>query len=325
MIKLSIIVPVYNVEPYIRPCFESIFNQELYDDDYEVIIVNDGSTDRSMEMIADIINEHNNILIIDQANQGLSVARNTGMEYAKGDYLLFVDSDDLLVHNGLKELMGILHDDSLDLIIAGFAKLSNDEINKGIKLDNNLFSFETKTGMDIYLNDFDPRQCYVWHTIYKREFLEKNNILFIPDIYFEDVLFTTECYLKANKCLRTTGVFYIYRQRPNSIVSSINMRKLLDMNKVIEKLYLMRKEFVISKVQEQQLLNTIYANFSLAVWFLIHNKSLYSCREEYVKDLKRHVPSLRFAKDVKQTLVAVVFNSVPYFYLRILFLLYNSK
>ena len=323
--KLSIIIPVYNVEQYIRSCVESVFAQGVNDDEFEVIFVNDGTQDRSFDILEDYVSTHNNVLIINQDNQGLSVARNTGMEYAKGDYLLFLDSDDLLVHSSLKVLLGILHDDSLDLVVAGFAKFTNEEISKGIKLDDNLFLFETKTGMDIYLNDFDPRQCYVWRTIYKREFLEKNNILFIPGIYFEDVPFTTECYLKAKKCLRTTGIFYIYRQRPDSIVSSISMRKLLDMNKVMEKLYLMRKEFVISKAQEQQLLNTIYATFSIAVWYLVHNKLLFSSRKVYVKDLKRRVPILRFARNVKQTLVAAMFNFVPYIYLRILFLLYKSK
>jgi len=75
MPKLSIIVPVYNVEPYIRNCVESIFNQGLDENDYEVIIVNDGSTDKSMEMITDIISQHNNVTVINQENQGLSIAR----------------------------------------------------------------------------------------------------------------------------------------------------------------------------------------------------------------------------------------------------------
>ena len=77
--KLSIILPVYNVEKYIRPCIESIFKQGLDDMDFEVIIVNDGSTDRSMEMIEAIINQHNNITVINQENQGVSVARNNGI------------------------------------------------------------------------------------------------------------------------------------------------------------------------------------------------------------------------------------------------------
>ena len=101
MLKLSIIVPVYNVEKYIRPCIESIFKQGLDDEDFEVIIVNDGSTDKSMDMIADIIPLHRNITVINQENKSLSVARNNGLAIAKGEYIIMPDSDDLLIENSL--------------------------------------------------------------------------------------------------------------------------------------------------------------------------------------------------------------------------------
>ena len=103
--KLSIIVPVYNVEKYIRLCMESIFKQGLDENDYEVIIVNDGTPDKSMEMITDIIVAHQNIHVINQENQGLSVARNNGIAAAKGEYIQFLDSDDLLIDNSLPYLI----------------------------------------------------------------------------------------------------------------------------------------------------------------------------------------------------------------------------
>ena len=93
MIKLSIIVPIYNVEKYIRTCIESIFNQGLSDDNFELILVNDGTPDKSMEVISDIIQNHNNVQIINQPNQGPSIARNKGIQKATGKYLYFIDSD----------------------------------------------------------------------------------------------------------------------------------------------------------------------------------------------------------------------------------------
>ena len=94
---LSIIVPVYNVEKYIRTCIESIYRQDLNECDFEVIIVNDGTQDQSMEVIADIIASHSNIKVINQENLSLSVARNNGIAAAKGEYILMPDSDDLLI------------------------------------------------------------------------------------------------------------------------------------------------------------------------------------------------------------------------------------
>ena len=90
MKKFSIIVPVYQVEKYIRACVESIFRQGLDDDVFEVIIVNDGSTDHSMQQIADLIGQHSNIIVLEQENQGLSMARNNGMKNANGDYIIFL-------------------------------------------------------------------------------------------------------------------------------------------------------------------------------------------------------------------------------------------
>ena len=84
MTKLSIIVPVYNVEQYIKACIESLYRQGISEDDFEVIVVNDGTPDKSIEVVADIINQHSNIIVVEQENQGLSAARNTGLKKANG-------------------------------------------------------------------------------------------------------------------------------------------------------------------------------------------------------------------------------------------------
>ena len=125
---LSIIVPVYDVELYIRPCMESIYRQGLTDEDFEVILVNDGTKDNSFGMISDIIENHFNIIVIEQENLGLSVARNNGLSKASGEYILFVDSDDLLIENQLKTLINDISSSKPDLLLAGFVKKNNNEI-----------------------------------------------------------------------------------------------------------------------------------------------------------------------------------------------------
>ena len=133
MTKLSIIFPVYNVEKYVRKSFESIFKQGFDDADYEVIIVNDGTKDRSMEMIADIISQHKNITVINQENQGLSVARNKGIKVAKGEYILMPDSDDLLIENSLKPLLEKALETKVDLVVADFLTMTDEEIENFYK------------------------------------------------------------------------------------------------------------------------------------------------------------------------------------------------
>jgi len=115
---LSIIVPVYNVEQYIRTCIESIYKQGLDEDRFEVLIVNDGTKDRSMEVIQDIIAQHKNIVVINQENQGLSMARNNGMAKAKGQYILLTDSDDMLIDGSLKPLLDMALETEADLVVA---------------------------------------------------------------------------------------------------------------------------------------------------------------------------------------------------------------
>ena len=313
---LSLIVPVYNVEQYIRPCLNRIIEQGLNDEDFEVIIVNDGSTDNSMEMVADIINNCDNVIVVNQANQGLSVARNTGIKHASGDYILFVDSDDLLVDNSLVDLVSQLSGNPVDLLIADFVKMTNEEIIQRPVIANEAI-YILKSGKEVFLYDLDPRQCYVWRTFYKRSFLEKNNISFIPGIYFEDVPFTTECYLKAEKCIKSSSIFYIYRQRQNSIVSSININKLKDLNYIIEHLWNIMNKSVLVKEEQKKLNDIIFATFSIEMWYLSHHSELTDSRKEVVEDLKMRVPNLLFMNGVKQMLVSILFKISPWLYLRL--------
>ena len=95
MVLLSIVLPVYKVEDYIRACLESIFRQGLPDSEFEVILVNDGTPDKSIDVVSDFVDLHGNVTVINQENQGVSCARNTGLARAKGEYVYFMDPDDM--------------------------------------------------------------------------------------------------------------------------------------------------------------------------------------------------------------------------------------
>ena len=174
MTKLSIIVPVYDVEPYIRACIKSVFKQGLDDNDFELIIVNDGTPDKSMEMITDIIKQHHNIAVIEQVNMGLSVARNNGISKAEGEYILMIDPDDLLIENSLSSLLDIALKTKVDLVVADFLKMTNEEIADYEPILQTEITIKEKTGEELFLEDLSPYECYVWHTLYKKEFILKN-------------------------------------------------------------------------------------------------------------------------------------------------------
>ena len=317
MKKLSIIVPVFNVETYIRTCLESIFMQGIPETDFEVIVVNDGTKDNSMRVIHDFTNSHQNIVILEQENQGLSAARNTGLAKASGQYILFVDSDDLLIKNSLAPLLDKAMEIGVDMLVAGYIKLTDHEIVSNVLRPQMYLGIEEKTGHELFLHDFNPQECYVWRTIYRKAFLDENKLHFIPGIYFEDVPFTTECYLKAKHCLRTTQQFYIYRQRPNSIVSSMSMQKLFDLNTITKHLWENKIWASSSKSLSHQWMNTIFATFSITIWYISHDKKLLAKRKEYISDLKNKIPDLKFTNGLKQRLVSFLFRLAPCTYIKL--------
>ena len=315
--KLSIIVPIYNVEQYILECVQSVYRQALTENDFELILVNDGTQDNSFGVIKDIIHQHTNIIVVEQSNQGLSAARNTGLLYAKGDYILFLDSDDLLIDNTIPSLLA-LSEKMPDLIVAGFKKMNNDEIHNFMAPSQDRIIVEEKSGEELFLRDLNPQQCYVWRTLYKKEFLDNNNLKFIRDIYFEDVPFTTECYLKARRCVKTSQIFYIYRQRVDSIVSTLNIKKIFDFNTVLARLWEMKRISDLSAEQEAKLMDILFVTFSISIWYVSHDNVLLKQRKDIVRDLENKIPDISFTNGLKQKIISCFYRIAPctYIYIR---------
>lgn len=316
---LSIIVPVYNVEKYIRSCFESIFKQGLDDTDFEVIIVNDGTKDRSMEMIADIIAEHKNITVINKENQGLSEARNNGLEKAKGTYIMFVDSDDLLVDKSVPFLLKNAISAKVDLVVADLIQMDDLQISAldVEPINQNNGEIIKVTGKDLLMTTRHPGYYCVWHTLYKRDFLKKNNIRFIPYIYFEDTPFTLQCYLKANHCLKANWLLNIYRIRNQSISNSeYNKRKAWSQCVLIEQAWKLSLNKDISYEIRTTLQNDAYAIFtglfSMLSKYINLNKHE---RLEIIYQLQSMVPSLSFNNGINQRITTSLYQKMPSLYL----------
>ena len=221
--KLSIIIPAYNAEAYLPQCLDSILAQERQD--CEVIVVDDGSTDGT----ATQLQRYPDVKVIHQENRGMSTARNRGLDEAQGEYILFVDSDDLLTDGALETLVAELSGED---IIAFNAKKLHDATGEQT-YHPTIREPETTDGWTYFcrhrLESTDIHFVCIWQRAYRRQFLIDNNLRFADGILrAEDDLFTTQVMLAA-KTLRTiTPCLYIYRIRANSITTTIDRRRFDD-------------------------------------------------------------------------------------------------
>lgn len=233
---LSIIMPSYNVEQYIEDCLTSCVRQEISRDEFEIIVINDGSKDSTLDVVNAFIASHPtaNIRVESQENRGLSATRNRGVTLAQGDYVWFVDSDDWIAENSLKEIHAYVksHDEP-DIVVLNTI-LRKDGVDTVI--DRKLTS-ETGDGKFVYDNSYIFPYSGAPFYIFKRAFLTDNELFFKEGIYFEDCLFTPSALSMTKRCVYYSTPVYIYRLRENSITnSSISEKKLYDSITVAEEL-----------------------------------------------------------------------------------------
>ena len=241
--KLSIIVPIYNVAPYLRKCVDSLLAQDI--SDYEIILVDDGSPDECPEICNQYaasypsefkgqenskaaphpstpytIHHTPSIRVIHQANAGLSAARNAGIAAAQGDYILFVDSDDYLQPNTLATLLDQAERDNLDVLRFRYQNVneSGDAFAPYKDMTNyNDYSVTATDGLT-FLNERMNTQCYAWQFVIKADIVRQE--LFTPGIYFEDTDWTPRMLLRAKRVASADLVVYNYLWREGSITLS---------------------------------------------------------------------------------------------------------
>ena len=303
--KLSIIVPIYNVAPYLRKCVDSLLAQDI--SDYEIILVDDGSTDDSGTIADEIVreamgngqwaidNETNRqspiansptLRVIHQENAGLSAARNTGIAAAQGDYIIFVDSDDYLLPNVLGALMEQVELDSLDVLRFRYQNVrENGEVfvpHEGMKTDYNDYSAIPTDGL-CFLNERMWVQCYVVQFLVKADIVRQE--LFTPGIYFEDIDWTPRMLLHAERVASTDLVVYNYLWREGSITLSqkdtAKMRKQLH-----DKLVLIGKlDTLGNNVANRRWFDGMISGLVINVVGII-SQYFYQERKEYIKQIK---------------------------------------
>jgi glycosyltransferase involved in cell wall biosynthesis len=218
MIKVSVIVPVYNVAKYLPACMDSVIAQTLRD--IEIICINDGSTDNCAEILEQYAQKDSRIRVITQINKGLSNARNTGIEQAKGEYISFVDSDDVIVTDFLEKLYAAVKKYDADIAMANIRRFTFNRIKLKVKEEKVYTDAQAKIDAA-----YIPRFNYVWNKIYRKSALI---FPFTEGKYFEDIYWTIRIVYYANKLVTVPDTSYYYRKIPQSIVRSRSEQKIED-------------------------------------------------------------------------------------------------
>lgn len=305
--KFSLIIPVYNVEKYLYECLEHCIKQDLSKEEYEIIIIIDGSPDNSIYIAENFQKKYSNIKIINnKENHGLSYSRNIGLDIAQGQYIWFIDSDDFIQRNILSELSTILTANNLDAIYLEWYNIN--ENSKYLPLTDHLLEYDTQihTGhcfMSKYLKTF----LFAWAFIYKRSFLQKNNLYFTNNMYYEDSDFA----FRTLPLLERISIYkqrsYYYRQRHSSITNKLSFNKLKDMCRNCSTAYNEYKKNDFS-------INQFYLNCFTSFYLKIISDIIKSDNKEFRNYLVNQTINKKWGRiplygNYKTKLIALIYNS----------------
>ena len=293
MNDISVIIPVYNVQDYLEECLQSVVAQTLRP--HELLLVNDGSTDRSRAICASYAEKHSWIRLIDQENQGQSAARNAALDRATGDYIAFIDSDDYVSENMLAILREKMAGTGADMVKCGTYKFDENSISEWRGIEGKEVVLREKKD---FLQAFFEKKIInnVWNALYRKELFE--DLRFISGKIMEDNFITPQLLVRCNKIVIIPDHLYYYRQRPGATMYSFDSRHF----DVIESDYRLRQT-----LENEGLYETFREEFN--TWFGFHLMVLVKNAARYSSFFRFRGYARRFHDDVAEGDLKKILNN----------------
>ena len=281
---LSIIIPLYNCEKYIKQCLDTIFRQEMNESDFEVIVIDDGSKDSGYLLASEYAKRHQNILVIKQENQGVACARNNALEKATGDYVTFVDADDMLVSGSLSTLIKIAVENKADIVKAAHKEVPEDAVCEDFSSSHDNSSIQIMTGEEAIVNVTRMKEGYCWGYLIYRKLITDYRLSFPPKVAFmEDWAFITQAILKSRTFVNADVLLYLYRRNSSSCMANVTTEKMLLGCQAIDIVANLAKD--TSGDVRKKLSDNVCVNINIVLWFTIHYRSIFRRKKEIIKAL----------------------------------------
>lgn len=304
-VLLSIIVPVYNVQQFLSECIESLLKQDIAESNYEIILVDDGSSDESGKICDDYALRTPIISVIHQHNQGLSVARNIGLKSAQGTYVQFVDSDDWLAENSLLNLVKRMEEDKLDVLRFNYNRVREED---GVYLfsDEGIKDSDIQNGNLFLLNELGFL-CYACQFMIRKALLVDYSLFFKSGIIYEDTEWTPRVLSVAQRVASIDTIVYNYRLRDGSITNSSAKRKVDAQLSIIDELKLQSESKENNRWYLGMIAHTVVSLVSTV------SSNLYNERSIYISRLRRKnvLPLSNFRSINKTAIKICIINLSP--------------
>ena len=318
MKTLSIIVPLYNSERFLPKCLESLLEQDIPKEEYEIILVDDGSPDGSRKIAEDYASRNSNIIVLSQPNKGTSGARNTGLRRAIGKYVYFVDPDDYVLKNSIACLLQKMEEDELDVLRFGYTEVDEQyQPTKSCKSPESPdYSSRVMDGCTFMAERLGVA-CYVWTFLFRRSLLTDNEIFFYEGDYFDDTPWLPRVLSVAHRVDSIDFKRHYYLIRKDSLVQSSSKKSI---SKKIDGLLFMVKELLQQdRASENESASRWYhrmISHCVLTLLTLVGESDFDKRKDYIEELKgcKVFPLATVKSSMTNRVKISLVNSKPEFY-----------